>query len=191
MSVCLSVSVPSVCLSLNVCLSPYVCLSVYLSVYQSICLSVGVSLSVLSVCLSLIVCLSPSVRPSVYLSACLSVCFVRLSVSDGLSVSVRPSVCLCPTVCSSVRPSVYLSKCLFVCGFTGSQAYYELKGNEQDFQCVRTSDVCNGPAVTGRVAIVTDKDLAVISNSLCVGNDTKGFFVRLEVPVCERRFLLS
>ena len=77
---------------------------------------------------------------------------------------------------------------MFVCGLTGSQACYELKGSEHDFQCARTSAVCNGPAVTGRVAIVTDRDLAVISSILCVGNDTKGFFVRLEVPACERCF---
>ena len=69
----------SVCLSDSVCQSVYL-LSVCLSVYLSVCLSIFLYVC-LSVCLSF--CLS------IYLSVCLSVC---LSYSDSLSVCL--SVCL-------------------------------------------------------------------------------------------------
>lgn len=117
---CLSVSLPSVCLSLGL----FVCLSVCLS-FSSLSISLSFSLYFfLSVCLSAckFVCLSVFLYMSVwlfiYLSAYLFVWLLSVYLFVFLSVCLCLSLCLSISVLSVDR-SVFLSVCLctfiFVC----------------------------------------------------------------------------
>lgn len=117
---CLSVSLPSVCLSLGL----FVCLSVCLS-FSSLSISLSFSLSFfLSVCLSAckFICLSVFLYMSVwlfiYLSAYLFVWLLSVYLFVFLSVCLCLSLCLSISVLSVDR-SVFLSVCLctfiFVC----------------------------------------------------------------------------